>query len=118
MFFVWLIIILVDDKITKYCFYYHISNFLEFFFHKKKQPRILRVAVTSQVQDEIDLSLDARQETRIVVLTKNQERTDERISDLTERIKEAERKITVVFALGSAALAILTLLAQISKAYL
>ena len=108
----------IHNKITKYCFYYYISNFFDFFFHKKKRPCIVKVAATPEVQDEIDLSLDARQETRIVVLTKNQERTDERISDLTERIKEAERKITVVFALGSAALAILTLLAQISKAYL
>ena len=64
------------------------------------------------------LSLDATQETRIVCQAMKLQRAEEKISDLEDRVRQLERRVFAAAAVGSAGLALLGLLAQISKAYL
>jgi len=65
-----------------------------------------------------DLSIDARQETRIVCTEMKLKRAEEKIGDLEDRVRLLEKRVFQAAALVSAGLAILGLLAQISKAYL
>jgi len=64
------------------------------------------------------LSLDATQETRIVCLDMKVKRAEEKISDLEDRVRQLEKRVFQAAAVISAGLALLGLLAQISKAYL
>ncbi len=64
------------------------------------------------------LSLDATQETRIVCQAMKIRRAEEKISDLEDRVRQLERRVFAAAAVVSAGLALLGLLAQISKAYL
>ena len=65
-----------------------------------------------------DLSIDARQETRIVFTEMKLKRAEEKIGDLEDRVRLLEKRVFQAAAVVSAALALLGLLAQISKAYL
>ena len=65
-----------------------------------------------------DLSIDARQETRIVCTEMKLKRAEEKIGDLEDRVRLLEKRVFQTAAVVSAALAVLGLLAQISKAYL
>ena len=65
-----------------------------------------------------DLSIDARQETRIVCTEMKLKRAEEKIGDLEDRVRQLEKRVFHAAAVVSAALALLGLLAQISKAYL
>ena len=65
-----------------------------------------------------DLSIDARQETRIVCTEMKLKRADEKIGDLEDRVRLLEKRVFQAAAVVSAAIALLGLLAQISKAYL
>ena len=65
-----------------------------------------------------DLSIDARQETRIVCTEMKLKRAEEKIGDLEDRVRRLEKRVFQAAAVVSAALALLGLLAQISKAYL
>ena len=65
-----------------------------------------------------DLSIDARQETRIVCPEMKLKRAEEKIGDLEDRVRLLEKRVFQAAAVVSAALALLGLLAQISKAYL
>ena len=65
-----------------------------------------------------DLSIDARQETRIVCTEMKLKRVEEKIGDLEDRVRLLEKRVFQAAAVVSAALALLGLLAQISKAYL
>ena len=65
-----------------------------------------------------DLSIDARQETRIVCTEMKLKRAEEKIGDLEDRVRLLEKRVFQDAAVVSAALALLGLLAQISKAYL
>ena len=65
-----------------------------------------------------DLSIDARQETRIVCTEMKLKRAAEKIGDLEDRVRLLEKRVFQAAAVVSAALALLGLLAQISKAYL
>ena len=65
-----------------------------------------------------DLSIDARQETRIVCTEMKLKRAEEKIGDLEDRVRLLEKRVFQAAALVSAGLAVLGLLAQISKAYL
>ena len=65
-----------------------------------------------------DLSIDARQETRIVCTEMKPKRAEEKIGDLEDRVRLLEKRVFQAAAVVSAALALLGLLAQISKAYL
>ena len=65
-----------------------------------------------------DLSIDARQETRIVCQEMKLKRAEEKIGDLEDRYSLLEKRVFQAAAVVSAALALLGLLAQISKAYL
>ena len=65
-----------------------------------------------------DLSIDARQETRIVCTEMKLKRAEEKIGDLEDRVRLLEKRVFQAAAVVSAALAVLGLLAQISKAYL
>ena len=64
------------------------------------------------------LSIDARQETRIVCTEMKLKRAEEKIGDLEDRVRLLEKRVFQAAAVVSAALALLGLLAQISKAYL
>ncbi len=64
------------------------------------------------------LSLDASQETRIVCQAMKIKRAEEKISDLEDRVRQLEKRVFQAAAVVSAGLAVLGLLAQISKAYL
>ena len=65
-----------------------------------------------------DLSIDARQETRIVCTEMKLKRAEEKIGDLEDRVRLLEKRVFQAAAVVSAALALLGLMAQISKAYL
>ena len=65
-----------------------------------------------------DLSIDARQETRIVCTEMKLKRAEEKMNDLEDRVRLLEKRVFQAAAVVSAALALLGLLAQISKAYL
>ena len=65
-----------------------------------------------------DLSIDARQETRIVCTEMKLRRAEEKIGDLEDRVRLLEKRVFQAAAVVSAALALLGLLAQISKASL
>ena len=65
-----------------------------------------------------DLSIDARQETRIVCQEMKLKRAEEKIGDLEDRVRLLEKRVFQAAAVVSSALALLGLLAQISKAYL
>ena len=65
-----------------------------------------------------DLSIDARQETRIVCTEMRLKRAEEKIGDMEDRVRLLEKRVFQAAAVVSAALALLGLLAQISKAYL
>ena len=65
-----------------------------------------------------DLSIDARQETRIFCTEMKLRRAEEKIGDLEDRVRLLEKRVFQAAAVVSAALALLGLLAQISKAYL
>ena len=65
-----------------------------------------------------DLSIDARQETRIVCTEMKLKRAEEKIGDLEDRVRLLEKRVFQTAGVVSAALALLGLLAQISKAYL
>ena len=65
-----------------------------------------------------DLSIDARQATRIVCTEMKLKRAEEKIGDLEDRVRLLEKRVFQAAAVVSAALALLGLLAQISKAYL
>ena len=65
-----------------------------------------------------DLSIDARQETRIVCTEMKLKRAEEKIGDLEDRVRLLEKRVLQAAAVVSSALALLGLLAQISKAYL
>ena len=65
-----------------------------------------------------DLSIDARQETRIVCTEMKLKRAEEKIGDLEDRVRLLEKRVFQAAAVVSAALALIGLLAQISKAYL
>ena len=65
-----------------------------------------------------DLSIDARQETRIVCTEMKLKRAEEKIGDLEDRVRLLEKRVFQAAAVVSSALALLGLLAQISKAYL
>ena len=65
-----------------------------------------------------DLSIDARQETRIVCTEMKLKRAEEKIGDLEDRVRLLEKRVFQAAAVVSAAMALLGLLAQISKAYL
>ena len=65
-----------------------------------------------------DLSIDARQETRIVCTEMKLRRVEEKIGDLEDRVRLLEKRVFQAAAVVSAALALLGLLAQISTAYL
>ena len=65
-----------------------------------------------------ELSIDARQETRIVCTEMKLKRAEEKIGDLEDRVRLLEKRVFQAAAVVSAALALLGLLAQISKAYL
>ena len=65
-----------------------------------------------------DLSIDARQETSIVCQEMKIKRAEEKINDLEDRVRLLEKRVFQAAALVSAGLAVLGLLAQISKAYL
>ena len=65
-----------------------------------------------------DLSIDSRQESRIVCTEMKLKRAEEKIGDLEDRVRLLEKRVFQAAAVVSAALALLGLLAQISKAYL
>ena len=65
-----------------------------------------------------DLSIDARQETRIVCQEMKIKRAEEKINDLEDRVRQLEKRVFQAAAVVSAGLALLGLLAQISKTYL
>ena len=60
-----------------------------------------------------DLSIDARQETRIVCTEMKLKRAQEKIGDLEDRVRLLEKRVFQAAAVVSAALALLGLLAQI-----
>ena len=64
------------------------------------------------------ISLDGRQETQLVVQALKIERLEEKQIDLRDRIRGLEEWVFGAAAVVSASLALLGLLAQISKAYL
>ena len=65
-----------------------------------------------------DLSLDAKQETQLVVLKLKVERLEEKQGELLERIRVVEKCVIGAAAVIAAGTTLLGLLAQISKAYL
>ena len=63
-----------------------------------------------------DLSLDAKQETQLVVLKLKVERLEEKQGELLERIRVVEKWVIGAAAVIAAGTTLLGLLAQISKA--
>ena len=64
------------------------------------------------------LSLDATQETKLVVLQLKVDRLEEKQGELLERVKAVEKWVIGAAAVVAAGTTLLGLLAQISKAYL
>ena len=64
------------------------------------------------------LSLDATQETRIVVQALKIQRFEEKISDLNERVRVLERNVYGASAVIAALITIIGFATNISKAYL
>ncbi len=64
------------------------------------------------------LSLDATQETRIVVQALKIERLEEKLEDLRERLKVVEKYVVGAAAVIAAAVTVIGFATNISKAYL
>ncbi len=64
------------------------------------------------------LSLDATQETRIVVQALKIERLEEKLEDLRERLKVVEKYVIGAAAIIAAAVTVIGFATNISKAYL
>ena len=64
------------------------------------------------------LSLDATQETRIVVQALKIQRCEEKISDLNERVRILERNVYGASAVIAALITVIGFATNISKAYL
>lgn len=65
-----------------------------------------------------DLTLDAKQETRLVVLQLKVERLEEKQEDLRERLKVVEKWVISAGAIIAGAVTIIGFATNISKAYL
>ena len=65
-----------------------------------------------------DLSIDARQETKLVVLQLQVKRLEEKQEDLRQRLKEVEKWIIGTAAVLAAGVTIVGFATNISKAYL
>ena len=65
-----------------------------------------------------DLTLDARQETRLVVLQLKVERLEEKLEDLRERLKVVEKWVIGAAAVIAAGVTVIGFATNISKAYL
>jgi hypothetical protein len=64
------------------------------------------------------LSLDATQETRLVVLQLKVERLEEKLADIRERLKVVEKWVIGAAAVIAAAVTVIGFATNISKAYL
>ena len=64
------------------------------------------------------LSLDANQETNLVVLQLKVERLEEKLEDLRERLKVVEKYVIGAAAVIAAAVTVIGFATNISKAYL
>tara|TARA_B100000287_G_scaffold336606_1_gene322303 strand:- start:10 stop:216 length:207 start_codon:yes stop_codon:yes gene_type:complete len=65
-----------------------------------------------------DLSIDARQETKLVVLQLQVKRLEEKQEDLRQRLKEVEKWVIGAAAVLAAGVTIIGFATNISKAYL
>ena len=65
-----------------------------------------------------DLSIDARQETKLVVLQLQVKRLEEKQQDLRQRLKEVEKWVIGAAAVLAAGVTIVGFATNISKAYL
>ena len=65
-----------------------------------------------------DLSIDARQETKLVVLQLQVKRLEEKQEDLRQRLKEVEKWVIGAAAVLAAGVPIVGFATSISKAYL
>ena len=65
-----------------------------------------------------DLSIDARQETKLVVLQLQVKRLEEKQEDLRQRLKEVEKGVIGAAAVLAAGVTIVGFATNISKAYL
>jgi hypothetical protein len=65
-----------------------------------------------------DLTLDAKQETRLVVLQLKVERLEEKQDDLRERLKVVEKWVIGAAAVIAAGVTVIGFATNISKAYL
>ena len=65
-----------------------------------------------------DLSIDARQETKLVVLQLQVKRLEEKQEDLRQRLKEVEKWVIGAAAVLAAGVTIVGFTTNISKAYL
>jgi hypothetical protein len=65
-----------------------------------------------------DLTLDAKQETRLVVLQLKVERLEEKQEDLRERLKVVEKWVIGAAAVIAAGVTVIGFATNISKAYL
>ena len=65
-----------------------------------------------------DLSIDARQETKLVVLQLQVKRLEEKQDELRERLKEVEKWVIGAAAVLAAGVTIVGFATNISKAYL
>ena len=64
------------------------------------------------------LSLDATQETRLVVLQLKVERLEEKLADIRERLKVVEKWVVSAAAIVAGAVTVIGFATNISKAYL
>ena len=64
------------------------------------------------------LSLDANQETKLVILQLKVERLEEKLEDLRERLKVVEKYVIGTAAVIAAAVTVIGFATNISKAYL
>ena len=65
-----------------------------------------------------DLSIDARQETKLVVLQLQVKRLEEKQEDLRQRLKEVEKWVIGAAAVIAAGVTVIGFATNISKAYL